>query len=208
MDLKSTYNKIAKDWFNDHKEDYQWVEGGDKFISLLNHHGLILDIGCGAGVKAKYLSEKGFDVIGIDFSEKMIEIAKEVAPNVKFFVMDAKDLSGLKEHFDGIFAQAILLHFPGKEIKYILRSWIDKLKVGGYLYLGTKEKKSGQTEEMVIEENDYGYSYKRFFSFFTSEEIKSYLTELNMEICWEKRIPSGSNWGQWIQIISKKKYEI
>jgi len=205
MDLKSTYNKIAKDWFKDHRDDdLWWVEGGDKFCSPLNNKGLVLDIGCGAGMKTKYLIENGFKVIGIDFSEKMIEIAKREEPQGIFFVMDAKDLSGLKENFDGIFAQAVLLHFPRKEAKSVLENWIKKIKKNGYLYITTKEIGPGQKAEMILEENDYGYKYERFFSFFTLEEIKNYLVELNMEICWEKRIPSGSHWGPWIQVIDKK----
>lgn len=205
MDLKSTYNKIAEDWFNDHKNDVLWwTEGADIFSSLLKNKGLVLDVGCGAGTKAEYLANKGFNVVGVDFSEKMIELAKEVSPKGKFLVMDVGNLDDLDYIFDGIFAQAILLHFPKKEVKSLLERWISKLKKGGYLYITTKERTPGQEEEMIIEEKDYGYTYKRFFSFFTLEEIKSYLTELNMEICWEKKIPSGSNWGQWIQIISKK----
>ena len=82
--LKSTYNHIAEDWHKDHKEDTWWVEGTDKFVSFLKYNSLVLDVGCGAGVKSNYLINKGLKIVGLDFSEKMIEIAKREVPKVGF----------------------------------------------------------------------------------------------------------------------------
>ena len=35
MDLRSTYNKIAEDWFKDHHQDTWWQEGTEKFLEAL-----------------------------------------------------------------------------------------------------------------------------------------------------------------------------
>lgn len=83
MNLKETYNKIADDWFKDHKVDDWWVEGTDQFISLLKPGASVLDVGCGAGLKSKYLSEKGLQVVGIDFSDKFIERAIELKSKLR-----------------------------------------------------------------------------------------------------------------------------
>ncbi len=58
MDLKSTYNKIAKDWMEDHHGDTWWINGIDKFISLLQPGDSILDVSCGAGEKSKYFTNR------------------------------------------------------------------------------------------------------------------------------------------------------
>lgn len=34
MNLKDTYNKIAKDWVTDHNVDTWWQEGADYFTNL------------------------------------------------------------------------------------------------------------------------------------------------------------------------------
>jgi len=58
MDLKTTYNKIAKDWHKDHHADTWWVLGTDKFLSFLADDASILDVGCGAGHKSEYFIKK------------------------------------------------------------------------------------------------------------------------------------------------------
>lgn len=72
----------------------------------------VLDVGCGEGFYAIYLASKGFDVLGIDISEKAIKYAKENAKkagvNIRFKVMDLRDLPELKEKFNFVLEWAIL----------------------------------------------------------------------------------------------------
>ena len=202
MDLKSTYNKIAKDWMQDHHGDTWWVEGTDKYLSFFQPNASILDVGCGAGEKSKYLVKKGFKVTGIDFSEEMIALAKEQVPAGKFFVKDIKQPLDLEDAFDGVFAQAVLLHIPKKEVSSVLKNIIAPLKTGGYFYAAVKELRQGNPDEEIVKENDYGYEYERFFSYFTVDELKSYLQELGMELVYENVALSGRT--NWVQVVAKK----
>lgn len=54
--------------------------------------GLVVDLGCGSGLTAKRLSEAGFDVLGVDISSEMIELAKTNAPAVEFVVASLFDV--------------------------------------------------------------------------------------------------------------------
>lgn len=202
MDLKSTYNRIAEDWFKDHHGDTWWVEGTDKFVSFLKPGALVLDVGCGAGVKSKYLFDKGLNVVGVDFSEKMIEIAQREVSGATFRVAEIKDLSGLKEDFDGILAQAVLLHIPKSEAGAVVKGLRDKLMNGGYLYIAVKQKREDGKEEEMLKEDDYGYEYERFFSYFTLPEIQKYVSDAGMEMCYENVALSGHT--NWIQVICRK----
>jgi SAM-dependent methyltransferase len=201
MDLKNTYNRIASDWFNDHKESDWWSDSAHKFLSYLQKGNRILDVGCGAGLKTKYLIEKGFKIIGIDFSEEMIRLAKEYCPEGEFYVKDIKEPLNLGI-FDGIFAQAVLLHIPKTEVDKVLNEFKSSLKDNGYLYLAVKEKRPNENDEQMVEENDYGYKYERFFSFFTVPEIKDYLTKLNMKVVHDNVISRGDT--NWIVVIAQK----
>ncbi len=202
MNLKDVYNKIAKDWFEDHSNDTWWVEGLHKFTSLLKPNDLVLDVGCGPGTKSKLMLDKGLSVIGVDFSDKMIEIAQKEAPTGDFRVLDIKNIGDLEESFDGILAQAVLLHIPKKEVLAIITGLKNKLKDGGYLYIAVKEQKPGAKEEEILQEKDYGYEYERFFSYFTMPEVKKYLENLKMKICYETLVRAGKT--NWIQVIVQK----
>ncbi|NLH48715.1 MAG: class I SAM-dependent methyltransferase [Myxococcales bacterium] len=46
--------------------------------------GTVVDLGCGSGISAKILSEAGYDVLGIDLSAAMLEIAAAQAPLARF----------------------------------------------------------------------------------------------------------------------------
>lgn len=202
MDLKSTYNKIAKDWMKDHNADTWWVEGTNSFMSFLSPGAVILDVGCGSGVKSDYLIKAGFAVTGIDFSEAMVELARQHVPAGKFFVKDIKQPLALSDQFDGVFAQAVLLHIPKAEVVNVVKNIIEPLKPGGYLYVAVKELKVGRQEEEIVKESDYGYEYERFFSYYTIDELKKYLTDMGMEIMYENITSSGKT--GWIQIVARK----
>jgi SAM-dependent methyltransferase len=46
--------------------------------------GLVVDLGCGSGVWARALCDAGFDVLGIDQSRAMLELARRRAPRGRF----------------------------------------------------------------------------------------------------------------------------
>jgi len=48
--------------------------------------GLVVDLGCGSGIWAERLLRAGYQVLGIDISEPMLEIARKRAPGAQFRV--------------------------------------------------------------------------------------------------------------------------
>ncbi|MEQ1561249.1 MAG: class I SAM-dependent methyltransferase [Nitrospira sp.] len=202
MNLKDTYNKIAEDWVKDHNNDTWWVAGTDYFLSQLPRGSKILDVGCGGGIKTKYISEKGYKVLGIDFSEKMIEIAKRENPGVDFMTVDMFDIDTIQQSFDGIFAQASLLHIPKNKVLEVLEKMKDKLNADGLLYVAVKDIKDNKIEEEVKVEDHYGYEYERFFSYFSLGELVEYFKKLNMDVVWS--VDKDTLETPWVQVIGKK----
>jgi SAM-dependent methyltransferase len=49
-----------------------------------HHDGTVVDLGCGSGVMARLVSDAGYDVIGVDMSADMIELARRRAPAARF----------------------------------------------------------------------------------------------------------------------------
>lgn len=202
MDLKETYNKIAEDWFKDHKNDDWWILGTNKFISLLKPSALVLDVGCGAGVKSKYLYEKGLQIVGIDFSDNLISIAKMEVPQVEFHILDMNNIEDLNMHFDGVFAQASLLHISKNNIVNVITKLVSVVNEKGFLYIAVKGVNANGKEEDVLKENDYGYEYERFFSYYRMEELKKYLKYLGLEVVYKNS--NRVDRTDWLQIIGQK----
>ena len=202
MNLAETYDKIAEDWHKDHTQDSWWVEETDAFLARLPEAGSVLDVGCGSGVKAKYMMERGFKVVGIDISEGLLAIARREFPNGDFRNLSMHDLDSVVESFDGVFAQASLLHIPKKDAADVVRKMAARAKPGGHVYISVKQAREGTPEEEIKAEDDYGYVYERFFSYYTSEELKAFMEAADLTVVVSSASVSGRT--TWLQVIGQK----
>jgi len=96
----------------------------------------VLDLGCGAGNNAKFLSENGFNVYGIDWSKSAIEICKERFQkwNLKgsFIQGDFNKLPYQNNFFDLVIDRESLYANYFSEIKKTIKEIYKKLKKDGY----------------------------------------------------------------------------
>ena len=83
----------------------------------------ILDVGCGNGVISRHLGRLGFQVLGIDVSEKTIEKARSATslPNVVFQKKSAEELVASGERYDAVICSEVLEHLtdPGALLKVL-----------------------------------------------------------------------------------------
>lgn len=97
-DLRQFYNNIAprKDRFE--RINCYYHRDLQRYYRFLIPEGQsVLEIGCATG--ALLASLKPSKGVGLDISEKMIEIARKKYPHLEFFVMDAENIA-LDEKFD------------------------------------------------------------------------------------------------------------
>jgi ubiquinone/menaquinone biosynthesis C-methylase UbiE len=96
----------------------------------------ILDLGCGNGRLYQTLKEKKVDYVGVDPSEKLIEIAKRRFPEAKFQTADTLRLPYPNNFFDRIYSIAVLHHIPSEGFRLqFLREAKRILKPEGLLIL-------------------------------------------------------------------------
>lgn len=110
------YNKIG-DWF--HKVRSQDLKFEHRHLTELTSHltkgAKVLDLGCGTGKPiAEYLISQGFNVTGIDGSQKMIEIAKKNIPQARLLHQDMRKIE-LNEKFDAIIMWHSSFHLPASD---------------------------------------------------------------------------------------------
>lgn len=73
----------------------------------------VLDLGCGYGEHCQYFVNNGASkVVGIDISEKMLEIAKQEAgdPKISYINMPMEDIDRLAEKFD-VVVSSLAFHY-------------------------------------------------------------------------------------------------
>jgi ubiquinone/menaquinone biosynthesis C-methylase UbiE len=80
--------------------------------------GQALDIGCGPGVFIARHAQAGAEVVGIDFSEQMIRIAKDRFPEIDFRVADSERLPFEDGTFDLIVGVHILHHLARPRVVF------------------------------------------------------------------------------------------
>ena len=77
----------------------------------------ILDAGCGTGVLSRMLDERGAEVVGVDISDKLIEVAKNRSgsnSSIEYFSGDMKEASF--GNFDYIIAMDSLIHYSAEDV--------------------------------------------------------------------------------------------
>lgn len=93
----------------------------------------VLELGCGTGTFTRELACSGADVVAIDVSPELLEIARAncSAPNVQYQIQNAYALSYSQGVFDSVVGSSVLHHL---EIKEALRNIYRVLKPAGTIY--------------------------------------------------------------------------
>jgi 2-polyprenyl-3-methyl-5-hydroxy-6-metoxy-1,4-benzoquinol methylase len=93
----------------------------------------VLELGCGTGYFTRELALSGADVIAIDVSPDLLEIARAncSASNVRFQIRNAYALSYPDAMFDSVVGSSVLHHL---EIEAAVREIYRVLKPGGTMY--------------------------------------------------------------------------
>lgn len=115
-----TEQKNWNDIYEKHGETLPWcLEEVPEFFKSVVANKLVtpcrtLEIACGLGIYANYLSENGFSVIATDISDKAINIARTKYPrqDIEFKVLNAFSLNRIPETFDFIYEMNLLHHIP------------------------------------------------------------------------------------------------
>ena len=93
----------------------------------------LLDLGCGPGRDLKTFADLGHAAIGLEGLAQFATMARAHSGcTVWQQNLLAMDLPA--QHFDGVFANAVLFHVPARELPRVLRELHATLKPGGVLF--------------------------------------------------------------------------
>jgi len=195
--LISAYNQQAEERSKHGIEDWKAAERAT-FLSMLQQENKqsLLEIGAGHGRDSIFFQEQGFAVTCIDLSPEMVRQCQQ--KGLTAFIMDMVNLEFEQASFDAVYALNSFLHLSKQEFPIALKKVYRVLQPGGLFYLGLY----GGVDFEGIWEND-SYIPKRFFSFYTDENLKKILSDL-FGILYFRSIVFGEETRDFQSIILKK----
>jgi cyclopropane fatty-acyl-phospholipid synthase-like methyltransferase len=182
------YDRIADAWRDARVagavtfRERPWV---DRLVLPLLPDARILDAGCGCGVPiASYLVGLGFEVVGLDGSARLLELARAAMPGTQFILGDMRtaDPAG---SFDAIVAWDSVFHLPRDEHREIFRRFRSWLRPGGRLLVSL-----GGSADAELRSEMHGATF--FYSAHEPSEALDLLEGVGFEVeHWEVDDPSS-----------------
>ena len=163
-----------------------------EFLSRMKEGGTILDYGSGSGRDSAYFINKGFSVDSLDGSAEMKAQAERLF-GIKVKLSSFLSLEE-KEKYDGIWAQASILHLEEHDLKTALTLIERALKRDGVFYSSFRK---GEED---------GYENGRWYTNMTERRFLSFLpASLYVEKIWESQDVRPGVSRTWLSIICRKK---
>ena len=177
------YHELFHTELNEKKYDRKFL---DDFSRHFHDRSLICDAGCGpSGHIGRYIFDKNIPVVGVDISDRCVDMARCFNPGIRYVQCDMGDMAFKEETFDGLIAYYSLIDTPKNITLKIIREFYRVLKPGGRLLVTVKEGPGeGYIKELL------GIEVEIYFSLFLKDEIRSYYEQGGFIIeRLEQRIP-------------------
>jgi SAM-dependent methyltransferase len=202
MDFKETvkngYNRIAEQYLAGRTRNSPDIGLLEDLIERLPADANILDAGCGAGVPVAQFLSRRFHVVGVDFSEAQIELARRYVPKAEFICQDMTKLDFPDETFTAICSYYAIIHIPREEHRSLFINFHRMLKPGGFglLCLGAENL------EDDIDENFHGT--RMYWSHFDTDTYHQLLKETGFNLIWSKQITDETYGGGHLFVLVQK----
>lgn len=199
----------------EYKNSFSFVHKYGKEVTeliTLPEGSFVCDLGCGGGQLTYALKCRGYNVIGIDDSQDMLNEARKSYPDMEFRLGNALDFE-LERQADGIFSNAVF-HWINREDQETLIKNIGKnLKMGGELVCGFGGKGCAETVHSALEDifERKGLKYTREFYFPSVGEYSSLLEKngfkVTSAVLFDRPTIQERGISGWIKMFDKKPFE-
>lgn len=133
----------------------------------------ILDIGCGRGEITHYCFQQGAKVIGLDFSQEAIKIARKTYSQVFFFHQDVFKYQP-KTKFSLIIMLDFIEHVPKRKFTALLKKCYHWLEKEGQILIHTNERKQEEAPGVPF--------HPTHINLLTTQELKEALENCGFKI--------------------------
>lgn len=189
------------DYYNNNAEQYYQTtitadldSARKKFASYLPAGASVIDIGCGSGRDVLAFNDMGFNAVGLDASDELVELARERL-GINVVVASMSSWRSYKS-YDGIWCCASLMHLDDAECKQFFANLDCNLKSRGVLYISVKSGISTGIDEVG-----------RYMRNFTEEEIREMVDivpGLLIKELWYTEDSLQRNDFRWMNVIAER----
>mgnify|MGYP003609807356 CR=1 FL=1 len=161
----------------------------------------LLEIGCGSGRDASFMSKNDFNITAIDGSINMIKEAKNIHPELfkKLFHKTLPNDLEFDKKFDGIYSIATLMHLSKNDLKITISKIYDLLNQNGKFLMSVSLFRDDINKD--------GFDDKgRFFLVLNFDEWVNLLENIGFKILKTKTNTDGldRNGIQWLTLVANK----
>ncbi|MEC5423731.1 class I SAM-dependent methyltransferase [Virgibacillus sp. C22-A2] len=160
---------IFEDWAKTYDEsvggnNLEYREVFENYESILNavaenSNGVVLEFGVGTGNLSTKLLQAGHQVVGIEPSKSMRDVASKKLPNLKLLEGDFLSFPELPHQVDTITSTYAFHHLTDVEKETAIQRYFDILPIGGKIVFGDTMFKSEEVKEAFIQNaKDKGYN--------------------------------------------------
>ncbi|MCL2409649.1 MAG: class I SAM-dependent methyltransferase [Oscillospiraceae bacterium] len=139
----------------------------------------VLDIGIGTATLSTKLYEAGNNIVGIDFSQKMLRIAAERMPNAALIQHDITnglpDLGGRR--FDFIISTYAMHHLGDSAKIALIKRAVEYLSPGGKIIIGDIAFKAAEDQEKCRKDCGDGWDDDEFY--FVMSQLEPLLADFD-----------------------------
>ncbi len=163
------YNATALDWAKKGYSDESEIAALLDFAKQYPSGSRFLDLCCGCGYDSARIHALGYEVVGIDFSEESLKVAKARNPGIMFYSDNLLNDYSYIGKVDAIFVIAGLVHIETNQLRQAFSRMHDVAHENGGLFITICEGKGKLPDRSFTVIN--GEEYDRNFIAHTLDEL-------------------------------------
>jgi cyclopropane fatty-acyl-phospholipid synthase-like methyltransferase len=174
--VRQTYDRIAVEYNEGRLRESRDSDSLLPLLEKLSPASRVLDLGCGAGVPITRALAQRFEVVGLDFSARQIELARRQVSIARLVIGDISSCEFATGSFDAVVSFFAIFHTRRESHGDLFRRIHRRLKPGGY-FLATLSLHS----EADYTEPDF-YGAEMYWSNFGLDEYRQLLRTTGFEL--------------------------
>jgi ubiquinone/menaquinone biosynthesis C-methylase UbiE len=166
--VENLYDTVAEEYAEtfsgEHEKKPKDQEILHRFLQKIGDSRPVWDLGCGPGQTSKYLKNLGIEISGLDLSEKILEQARAIHPEIHFRKGNILELEFENGSIAGVVAFYAIVHFTEEQVRMAFHEVFRVLQPGG-IFLFTYHV----GEETIHLDELFGKKVDIDFMFFTTD---------------------------------------